>query len=145
MVDDSDDKVGYKRPPKKSRWKRGESGNPRGRPRKEERSFTERQGRTDVLVLGAKPTTIRTKDGEQQVTLALAVLMRLAAKALEGNGPAAWRFLKIHREAVRDHEQLHAAAFKPLEDLERHLMAHPEEMVLARKTLAKLRRQTRGR
>lgn len=33
MTDHSDDGVGYGRPPKHSRWQKGQSGNPRGRPK----------------------------------------------------------------------------------------------------------------
>jgi hypothetical protein len=33
--DDDDDEVGYKKPPVKSRFRKGQSGNPRGRPKKD--------------------------------------------------------------------------------------------------------------
>lgn len=33
MVDDHDYEVGYGKPPAQSRWKKGQSGNPRGRPK----------------------------------------------------------------------------------------------------------------
>lgn len=34
MAEDSEYEVGYGKPPKESRWKPGQSGNPKGRPRK---------------------------------------------------------------------------------------------------------------
>lgn len=42
------------------RFQKGVSGNPRGRPRKIERSYTLRQQRRDVLRIAESPTTIRT-------------------------------------------------------------------------------------
>jgi hypothetical protein len=33
MADESDDELGYRKPPKKTRFKKGKSGNPKGRPK----------------------------------------------------------------------------------------------------------------
>ena len=74
--------VGYRRPPKTTRFKPGQSGNPKGRPAKA-RNF-----KSDViktletpirLVKDGKPQTVSTQEG---------VLLRLREKALKGDARA---------------------------------------------------------
>jgi len=56
MSDDQKPKVGYKNPPVQHQFKSKTSGNPRGRPPKIERSFTERQWYRDVLAVTERPS-----------------------------------------------------------------------------------------
>jgi len=71
--------VGYRRPPKHSRYKPGQSGNPKGRPK----------GRPNLARLiektFAERLTIKTADGPRQVTGAELVLLRLREKAAKGD------------------------------------------------------------
>jgi hypothetical protein len=74
--------VGYRRPPASTQFRKGRSGNPKGRPR----------GRKNELpyeaVLG-QMVTIREDGIERQVTAAEAFLLHMAKRGLEGDGPAA--------------------------------------------------------
>ncbi len=70
--------VGYGKPPKKTRFKKGLSGNPNGRPRKKPDLYAEL---TRVL----RDTVTVTIDGEpERVTVQQALLLRLRDEALRG-------------------------------------------------------------
>ena len=70
--------VGYARPPQRTQFKKGLSGNPYGRPPKKPDFYTEL---TQVL----HDTVIITFEGEpQQVTVQQALLLRLRDEALRG-------------------------------------------------------------
>ena len=76
---ESDDRAGFKRPPKGTRFKPGRSGNPKGRP-KGRRNLT-----TDLAALMEKRIPIR-KDGElRHVSGQEALLLRLFEKAVGGD------------------------------------------------------------
>lgn len=81
--------VGYRRPPKHSIWKPGQSGNPRGR-KKGSRSAA-------VIfrsVLGRK-VTIQEGGKTRRVPLMEAVFIRLAQDALKGNPKAIALLIKL--------------------------------------------------
>lgn len=78
----SDYEVGYRKPPASTRFQKGQSGNPKGRPR----------GRRNELpyeaVLG-QMVTIREDGQVRQVTAAEAFLLQMTKAGLEGNTAAA--------------------------------------------------------
>ncbi|WP_347312095.1 DUF5681 domain-containing protein [Defluviimonas sp. SAOS-178_SWC] len=73
---------GYRHPPRSTRFKKGQSGNPRGRPR-----GRHREAPYDA-VLGQE-VTIRDGGVARRVTAAEAFLLHLAKRGLEGDGAAA--------------------------------------------------------
>ncbi len=75
-------KVGYGRPPKATRFKKGHSGNPRGRPRNRRRDIP-----YDTLL--GQMVTMREDGGERGVTAAEAFILQLTKKGLEGDSSAA--------------------------------------------------------
>lgn len=86
MTGASDDGVCYRRPPRSTRFAKGRSGNPRGRPK----------GRTGVpyeAVLD-QPVTVIEGGVERRVTAAEAFLLHMAKKGLEGDGAAARALLE---------------------------------------------------
>ena len=70
--------VGFSKPPKQTRFKKGRSGNPRGRPRKKPDLYSEL---TKVL----RENVTVTIDGQpEKVTVQQALLLRLRDQALRG-------------------------------------------------------------
>ena len=81
-TDDDETAVGYRRPPASTRFRKGVSGNPRGRPLKG------RQSLPYDTVLG-QLVTIREDGRERRVTAAEAFLLHLTRKGLRGDNAAA--------------------------------------------------------
>jgi Family of unknown function (DUF5681) len=90
--DDEDRGVGYRRPPKTTRFKKGHSGNPGGCPpgRRREAPYETVLGQT---------LPIRDEGTERLVTGAEAFVLVLAKLALEGNSAAARECLALIKEA----------------------------------------------
>lgn len=74
--------IGYGRPPQATRFRSGQSGNPRGRPRNRHRQIPH-----DVLL--GQMVTIREAGRERRVTAAEAFLLQLTQKGLAGDSAAA--------------------------------------------------------
>jgi hypothetical protein len=76
--------VGYGKPPVNSRFRKGRSGNPGGRPR----GMT--AGRAKALALKEAYRMVRVKEGDRVVSVPAlgAILRSLIALAAKGNGPA---------------------------------------------------------
>jgi hypothetical protein len=78
-------KVGYKSPPLHSRFQKGESGNPRGRPRNKPTKST-RQSFDEVL---ARRVPVKRADGKQvRMSLRDVVLEKLVQEAIKGDTAA---------------------------------------------------------
>lgn len=86
--------IGYGRPPKATRFRKGQSGNPKGRPKDRHREAP------FEAVLG-QMVTIREDRAERRVTAAEAFLLRLAKRGLEGDGPAARDTMSVIAHATR--------------------------------------------
>jgi hypothetical protein len=84
--------VGYRNPPKTTRFTKGQSGNPTGRPRGRHREAPYE------AVLG-QMVKIREGGAERQVTAAEAFLLQLTKRALEGDDAAGRASLAVIEEA----------------------------------------------
>lgn len=74
--------VGYGRPPKATRFKKGQSGNPRGRPRNRRRNIP-----YDTLL--GQMVTVREDGRDRRVTAAEAFILQLTKKGLDGDSASA--------------------------------------------------------
>ena len=81
--------VGYGKPPKHSRFKKGQSGNPRGRPKRHQTPH--------ALLQEALSAPITIREGEQMRTInqRTALFKALVAKAIKGDMRAASLVLKL--------------------------------------------------
>ena len=89
----ADYEVGYKRPPRHSRFRKGRSGNPRGRPKGARNFGTELQEALGQTVL------VREAGAERRVTRRGAVVLSLLAKALKGDVRAAALLIAAEQRA----------------------------------------------
>lgn len=81
----NDGKVGYCKPPMETRFKKGQSGNPRGSARR-----TRAMDELNRLIMeeAYRPVRVRTAEGTKQMPAITAILHGLIAKGLKGSGPA---------------------------------------------------------
>jgi hypothetical protein len=97
MADRGDYKVGYGKPPIRSRFKPGQSGNPNGRP------TGTHNFKTDVKSTLTAPVKL-TRDGKpHKVSTQAAMLLRLREKALSGDSRALDRLILL-AQAYNDEE-----------------------------------------
>jgi len=80
--------VGKGRPPKETRWKKGHSGNPRGRPK------SRKPGPVDVAAVLETPVQARVGGRETKIPTFEASFRQLAKRAVDGHLPAIRKFLK---------------------------------------------------
>lgn len=96
-ADASDYEVGYGKPPRHSRFKRGQSGNPKGRP-KGVRNF-----KTDLRATLDAPVKLTREGKPRKVSTQEAMLLRLREKALRGDGRSLDRLILL-AQAYNDDE-----------------------------------------
>lgn len=92
----ADDAVGYKNPPKKSQFKPGVSGNPKGRPKRDPVAVS------DVIKTTLDATVQYTERGRTKtITRTEASLMKLVQNAVNGDLKAADALLEFRVHAGR--------------------------------------------
>jgi hypothetical protein len=100
----ADYKVGYRRPPQHSRFQKGKSGNPRGRPKGARNFVTEVQEALGEMMLVRQGGTAR------RLTRRSAVVLSLLDKALKGDVRAASLLIGIEGRAEASNAGLPDAA-----------------------------------
>ena len=86
--------VGYGKPPKHTRYKPGQSGNPKGRPKAAKGLHTlVRENLTQKV-------SVRTPAGEKKISRIEAVLHKAVEQAMKGNPRAIAELLKLYGNAV---------------------------------------------
>ena len=98
-----DHDAGYGKPPRHSRFKKGQSGNPKGRP-KGGRNFS-----TDVKATLEEPIRVTHHGKSKTVSTQRAALLRLREKALGGDARALDSLIELARLYNDDDEMAEAA------------------------------------
>ncbi len=84
------DPVGFGKPPQKSRWRKGQSGNPKGRPKSKSDYLN------DAAAILSEPVTATTPDGRSVSLEGLeAAYFALCRKGLKGHAPSLFDAIKI--------------------------------------------------
>lgn len=91
-----DDAVGYGKPPKHTRFKPGQSGNPSGRRRKPQRLARDLLDEMEELV------TVGEGEARRTLTRQRAILRSLAAKAIDGDPKATAMVLSLVQGLIGD-------------------------------------------
>ena len=101
--------VGYGKPPKDTQFKKGSSGNPKGRPRKARDFHHEllRQSRASI--------TLNVNGSRRRVSKHEAAILQLLDKSIRGSIPALRTYLDRHQVASEKVAQLEAAQAKEAE------------------------------
>jgi hypothetical protein len=89
-------KVGYRRPPKATQFKRGESGNSKGRPK------GSRNLATDLAAELGEPITVREDGRHCRVSKQRALIKSLMAKSLQGDVRAAAALLSLYARVITE-------------------------------------------
>jgi Family of unknown function (DUF5681) len=89
--------VGYGRPPLKSRWKKGQSGNPRKRRPKEPQGTV---SMTDRLLLARVQITLNGE--KKRIPVLEAIVLQLQQKELSGNRQASRVLMRYQEFATRN-------------------------------------------
>lgn len=111
-------KTGYKQPPVGSQFKKGKSGNPKGRP-KGTRNF-----KTDVKATLARPVQVVEGGRSRSISTQQAGLERLREKALKGDQRALDRLIALAER--HGEEETAAMAEAKLSEMEASLLADYE-------------------
>ena len=117
-----DQDVGYGKPPRHSRFKKGQSGNPRGRPRGS-RNFS-----TDLKETLEEPIRVTHHGKAKTVSTQHAALLRLREKALGGEVRALDSLIGLARLYNDDDEMAEAATRLDAADTE-IVKAHDEKVL----------------
>lgn len=123
--------VGYKKPPRHSQFKPGQSGNLKGRPK------AAKGLHSIVRETLTQKVTVRTASGEKKISRIEAVLQKTVEQAMRGNPRAMAELLKLYGNAVPDEkqdaerhqrqEELTATDLAMLEELRQMLSGQQEE------------------
>ena len=131
-----DHDAGYGKPPRHSRFKKGQSGNPKGRP-KGGRNFS-----TDVKATLEEPIRVTHRGKAQTVSTQRAALLRLREKALGGDARALDGLIELAR--LYNDEEMAEAAIR-LSATDAGILEAHDAKVLRQAGMAEPQRGTRKR
>lgn len=100
-------------------FKTGASGNPKGRPRRKERAFTERQLRYDILNLMEETIDIKVQGKVRKLPAILALYWKMIQVALEGSPRMMLAVAQLRHDLLHSHQAENWDAIKTLNEFEK--------------------------
>lgn len=85
MTQGDTDKTGYKNPPKHTQWKKGQSGNPNGRPKKSDNAATLDDFYDDFLKMLDEKAVVKMNDELVTLPYEKIIMNKLVSKAMKGD------------------------------------------------------------
>lgn len=138
-------KVGYRKPPLNSRFKKGKTGNPRGSKPKIEPSRSMVQLRADFLSVTEQPIPITVHGKRKTVTANQALMLKLWQQAMGGDKYSLKAYLQLQKELMQDFTRANPEVTGMVETLHRHMSLQPDVPDAATiEQINKLHRKTRG-
>ena len=95
-------KTGYANPPESARWRKGQSGNPSGRPKKTA-SFTD-----DLMAELAESIQLTEGGTVRRITKQRALIKALTAGGIKGNARAASLLIACYARIIKDNPESQA-------------------------------------
>lgn len=114
----SDYEIGYGKPPTHSRWKKGQSGNPKGRKRKVRSDFEVLAERMKALMLqeAYRPVEVEERGKKVKMPLIQAVIRRQGVTAAQGGLRATRYFMESLRSIEEENWKTYASYVKQMID-----------------------------
>ena len=117
MSSEDDDTSGYKRPPKHAQYKKGQSGNPAGRP-KGSKSLG------SVLRKTLRKRVVASSNGERRsMSIGEAAVMQVATQAASGNLRASSEVMKLWSKSDEEVKETGRPEEEKLTDADREVLA----------------------
>src|SRR5437764_644370 len=85
-------------------FEKGHSGNPRGRPPKEKRTFTGQQELADILLTMEEAMTMTVKGKRKKVPLIVVVYMQLMSLAVKGNVRCMFKAIDLRNQLLSERD-----------------------------------------
>jgi hypothetical protein len=115
----SEHSVGYGKPPLEHQFKKGVSANPKGRPKKSESAWTERQLNAEILEEAFRMVPIKTNGKITLVSMFRLNVRRVLTDGAQGHLPSAKYVIESVGDAVAKRAITHKSLYDVVEDIER--------------------------
>jgi Family of unknown function (DUF5681) len=121
-----DDDVGYGKPPKNSQWKPGQSGNPRGRPKRKTLAESERELREMMMLELQAPIPITENGCVIKLPAIRVITRRIVIEAAKGKRWAIEMYNDLLKEGISGYEEDQVRAYEMLTEVEERLRNLPD-------------------
>ena len=137
-------KDALEKPSEKTRFKKGRSGNPKGRPPKHERAASRRQLRRDVIAEMEDPVTVSDGGKRQKVPYILALIRQMKYGALQRDFRSRNQLFGVYLQMLKENEEDNKDLLTAIKAAENYFVQNPDKLTPeAQEGLNQLRRQTR--